>query len=167
MALQQVTTPQQQPALHYFLATPDVWRQPEDDLLAGFIGVAEALAPALGVMIAHHLIVEDAGPLIIEGDGIAPGLIGERSPVLGHMRDAALMSRVRALVVDETDEDVIFANMLARGRGFEGMSPDEQRANAHVAWRYGAWLRGTYRALVILARPLETLFERTLALLEK
>ncbi len=143
--------------LHYFLATPDVWRQPEDDLLAGFIGVAEALAPALGVMIAHHLIVEDAGPLIIEGDGIAPGLIGERSPVLGHMRDAALMSRVRALVVDETDEDVIFANMLARGCATR---------REHAC----AWLRDearTYRALVILAHPLETLFERTLALLEK
>jgi 2-phosphoglycerate kinase len=71
LALQQVTTLEQQPALHYFLTTPDVWRQPEDDLLTGFVGVATALAPALGVIVAHHLIVEGAGPLIIAGDGIA------------------------------------------------------------------------------------------------
>jgi 2-phosphoglycerate kinase len=71
LALQQVTTLEQQPALHYFLTTPDVWRQPEDDLLTGFVGVATALAPALGVIVARHLIVEGADPLIIAGDGIA------------------------------------------------------------------------------------------------
>src|SRR5262245_60767387 len=64
LALQQVTTPEQQPSLHYFLTTPDVWRQPEDDLLAGFVGVANMLASALGVIVAHHLVVEGAGPLI-------------------------------------------------------------------------------------------------------
>jgi hypothetical protein len=60
--------------------------------------------------------------------------------------------------------------MLARGRGFERMPTDEQRANAHTAWRYGKWLRDEaekHHALVIPARPLETLFERTLALVEK
>jgi hypothetical protein len=170
LALQQVTTPEQQPALHYFLTMPDVWRQPEDDLLAGFVGVARALAPALGVIVAHHLVVEGAGPLIIEGDGIAPRLVGEQSPVLPHIPDAGLMRDVRALFVDESDEGIIFANMLARGRGFEIMPPDEQRANAHAAWRYGGWLRDEaekHHALMIPARPLETLFERTLALLER
>ncbi len=77
LALQQITTPEQQPALHYFLTRPDVWRQPEDELLAGFVGVADALAPALGVIVAHHLVVAGAGPLIVEGDGIAPSLVGE------------------------------------------------------------------------------------------
>jgi hypothetical protein len=80
------------------------------------------------------------------------------------------MFDVQALFVDEPDEEIIFANMLARGRGFEGMPPEEQRANAHAAWRYGGWLRNEaemYHALVIPARPLETLFERTLALLER
>jgi 2-phosphoglycerate kinase len=170
LALQQVTTPEQQPALHYFLTTPDVWRQPEDDLLAGFNCVAMALAPALGVIVAHHLVVEGAGPLIIEGDGIAPSLVGEQSHVLPHILDRELMRDVRTLFVDEPDEETIFANMLARGRGFERMPLDEQRANAHAAWRYAGWLREEaekYHALVIPARPQETLLERTLALLEK
>ncbi len=77
------------------------------------------------------------------------------------------MSGVRALFVDEPDEDVIFANMLARGRGFERMTPNEQRANARAAWRYGRWLRDEAEkrhTLVAPARPLETLFERALAL---
>jgi hypothetical protein len=163
LALQQVTTPEQQPALHYFLTTPDVWGHPEDDLLAGFVGVAMALAPALGVIAAHHLVVDGAGPLIIEGDGIAPSLVGERSPVLPHIPNASLLSGVRALFVDEPDEEMIFANMLARGRGFERMPPEDQRANAHAAWLYGRWLRDEAekrRTLVLPARPLEALFER-------
>ena len=170
LALQQVTTPEQQSALHYFLTTLDVWRQPKDDLLAGFIGIATALAPALGRIISHHLDVEGAGPVIIEGDGITPGLVGEQSPVLPHIPDRGLMRDVRTLIVDEPDEEIIFANMLARGRGFERMPPGEQRANAHAAWRYGGWLRDeakNHHALVIPARPQETLFERTLALVER
>lgn len=170
LAIQQVTTPEQHPALHYFLTTPDVWRQPEDDLLAGFTGVANALAPALGVIVAHHLIVEGAGPLIIEGDGVAPSLVGEQSPLLPHILDATLMRDVRALFVDEPDENVIFANMLARRRSFERMPPEEQGANAHAAWLYGRWLREQaekHHAPVIPARSWETLFERTLALLER
>jgi hypothetical protein len=169
LALQQVTTPEQQPALHYFLTTPEVWRQPEGQLLAGFIGVAEALASALGVIVAHHLVVEGAGPLIIEGDGIAPSLVGEQSPVLPHIPDSGLLGDVRTLLMDEPDEGLIFANMLSRGRGFERMPPEEQRANAHAAWRYGGWLREEaekHHALVIPASPWETLFERALGLLE-
>src|SRR5215475_6621764 len=105
LAMQQVSTPRQQPALHYFLTTPDVWRQPEDDLLAGFVGVATTLAPALGVIVAHHLVVEGADPVIIDGDGITPELVGEQSPVLPHIPDKGLMRCVRALVVDEPDEE--------------------------------------------------------------
>jgi 2-phosphoglycerate kinase len=104
LALQQVATPKRQPALHYFLTTPDVWRRPAEELLAGFVGVANALASALGVIVAHHLIVDGAGPLIIEGDGIAPSLMGEQSPVLQHIPDAALLRNVRALILDEPDE---------------------------------------------------------------
>jgi hypothetical protein len=170
LALQQVTTPEQRPALHYFLTAPDVWRRPEDDLLAGFIGVSTALAPALGVIVAHHLVVDGAGPLIIEGDGIAPELVGEQSPVAPHIPDSGLMRDMRALFVDEPDEEIIFANMFVRGRGFERMPPDEQRANAHAAWRYGEWLRkeaDKYHALVIPARPQETLFERSLEQLQR
>jgi hypothetical protein len=50
------------------------------------------------------------------------------------------------------------------------MPPQEQRANIHAAWRYGGWLRDEaekHHAPLIPARPLETLFERTLALLQQ
>ena len=52
---------------------------------------------------------------------------------------------------------------------FERMPAEEQRANAHAAWRYGVWLHEEAekrQALVVQARPLETLFERALPLLE-
>jgi 2-phosphoglycerate kinase len=167
LAIQQVTTPEQQPALHYFLTTPDVWSHPDNDLLAGFVGVALALAPALGKIMSHHLT--DGEPLIIEGDEVAPSLVGEQSPVLPHIPDARLMRNVRALFVNEPDEEMIFVNMLARGRGFERMPSEKRRANAHAAWRYGGWLceeAEKVHSLVIPARPLETLFERALALLK-
>jgi hypothetical protein len=79
------------------------------------------------------------------------------------------MRKVRALFVDESDKEMIFANMYSRGRGFERIAPGEQRANAHAAWLYGVWLREEaqrYSALVVPARPWETLFERALAALE-
>jgi hypothetical protein len=77
---------------------------------------------------------------------------------------------VQALFVDESDEEIIFANMLVRGRDFERMPSEEQLANAHAAWRYGGWLRDEakkHHALVIPALPQETLFERALALVAR
>ena len=121
------------------------------------------------MIVAHHLIVDGAGPVIIEGDGIAPGLVGEQSPVLPHILDPGLMRNVRALFVNEPDEETIVVNMRSRRRDFEHMSHEEQRANAHAAWRYDGWLRDEakkHHAMVIPARPLETLIERTLALLQ-
>jgi 2-phosphoglycerate kinase len=78
MAIQSITTPEQQPKLFYFLQ-PRVWRQPPANLLAGFIGVSEALVPALEAIIAHHVGVPASGPVLIEGDGIAPALAATKS----------------------------------------------------------------------------------------
>src|SRR5688572_10832032 len=77
MAVQRIATPDQHPALHYFLTQEDVWNQPIDVLLAGWIGVAEVVSQALVAVIAHHICVPDVGPIIIEGDGVLPSLITE------------------------------------------------------------------------------------------
>src|SRR5215469_9574484 len=54
IAIQCMTTPEQHPALFYFLQ-PQVWQQPPEALVSGFIGVTEALVPALEAIVAHHV----------------------------------------------------------------------------------------------------------------
>lgn len=63
----------------------------------------------------------------------------------------------------ERGEAAVWANMAARGRGFERGSLARQRAIAHASWRYGEWLRQQAQTLglpVIAPRPWETLAER-------
>ena len=73
MAIQRMITPEQHPALFYFLQ-PQVWQQPPDALLNGFIGVAKAIVPALEAIIAHHVGVPSVDPVLIEGDVALPPL---------------------------------------------------------------------------------------------
>ena len=74
IALQQVTTPAQQPDLHVFLHyQPEHWLQPER-IFDDWLRVGRALIKPLKEVIAHHLVVETSGKLIIEGDGILPAL---------------------------------------------------------------------------------------------
>jgi len=163
MAIQSVTTPEQQPALFYFFQ-PQVWSQPPEALLAGFIGVAEALVPALEAIVAHHVGVPNADRVLIEGDGIAPTLAA--ASILPHLLFGGTMpleGRMRGVYVDEPDEETIRANMLARGRGFQSSPADEQRRIVHACWRYGQWLTAEARARgvpVIPARPSASLSDR-------
>lgn len=166
MAIQSITTPEQQPELFYFLQ-PQVWRQPPENLLAGFIGVAEALAPALEAIIAHHIGVPASGPVLIEGDGIAPALAATES--IDHLLfggSMPLQGKMCAVYVDEPDEEEFLAHMHRRGRGFEASPSDEQRHIAHACWRFGKWLVAQAQVLgvpVVPARPFESLPERLLA----
>jgi 2-phosphoglycerate kinase len=166
MAIQRVTTPEQQPALFYFLQ-PQVWQQPPEALLAGFMGVAEALVPALEAIIAHHVGVPSVDPVLIEGDGIAPALAA--TTILHNLLFGGSMpleGKLRAVYVDEPSEEELLAHMLERGRGFEASPSDEQRRIAHACWRYGQWLTaeaGARGVPVVPARPFASLPERILA----
>lgn len=170
MAIQRVTTPEQQPALFYFFQ-PDVWQQPPEALLAGFIGVAEALVPALEAIVAHHIGVAGLDPVLIEGDGIAPALAA--TTVLHHLLFGGSMpleAKMRAVYVDEPDEAEFLAHMLERGRGFDASPSDEQRRIAHACWRYGRWLiaeAGACGVPVVSARPFASLPDRILAAADK
>ena len=166
MAIQRVTTPEQQPALFYFFQ-PNVWYQPPEALLAGFIGVAEALVPALEAIIAHHVGVPGLDSVLIEGDGIAPALAA--TTILHNLLfggSMPLQGKLRAVYVDEPSEEELLAHMLERGRSFEASPSNEQRRIAHAFWRYGQWLiaeAGARGVPVVPARPFASLPERILA----
>lgn len=72
---------------------------------------------------------------MIEEDGILPSLFARPS-----VRDRAIGGQVRAVFLVEPEEDVIFANMMARARGIAEATEAEMRTEARAKWLYGQWL---------------------------
>lgn len=168
LALQRVTTPEEQPALHYFLCERDVWQHETEVAVQGYIGVAEALAPAIEIILAHHLSAPRPDRLVIEGDSILPRLATLAS-IPGGAHDGSSVTtagRVRGVVLYEADPVAILANLRARGRGIAAYTPAEQEAQARASWRYGLWLRDEairLRVPTVPARPYASLVPRVLA----
>jgi 2-phosphoglycerate kinase len=140
----------------FFFGQPGVWRLPPERLRDGFIGVGEALTPALAKVVSNHLAI--AEPVVLEGDGILPSLLADP-----EVRRWDGGGRVRAVFVVAPDEAAMLANMLARGRGITGRSEAELRANARANWLFGQWLGGEALRLgvpVVAPEPWETLAYR-------
>ncbi len=151
-----VTLPHGTEALYFFLETLNVGRLPPERLRDGLIGVGEVMAPAVEVIVESH--VDQAAPIVIEGDGILPSLLA-RPPV----RDRASGGRVRAVFVVEPDESVILDTIIARGRGMAEWSEEEARTRTRAYWLYGQWLAKESRRYglpVVEPRPWNTLAER-------
>lgn len=169
LALQECTSSEQYPDLHHLEFDPDIWRASPEALCDGLIATSAALERALATIIAHHVVVDGIGPVIIEGDGIAPQLAAKRD-FTGQkfFYGLVLQNQVRSLFITEPDEEVILANMLARGRGFDQLSLKEQHTQARASWLYNQWLRheAEQRGLpTIASRPWNTLLQRALACL--
>lgn len=140
-----MTTPEQQPILHYWGTHPEAREFPPEWIVEHTISVARVLTPALEVVIANHL--ESRTPLVLEGDFLLPSLV-------------SMDKRVRAIFLYEDDEAQIARNFLAR-------EPEEgdQSKRARVSWLFGNWLNSEaekFGAAVVPARPWNTLFERVL-----
>ncbi|HEY0754467.1 MAG TPA: hypothetical protein VGD98_10925 [Ktedonobacteraceae bacterium] len=170
LAIQEVSTPAEQPGIHYFLAHPTIWQKPPETLCDGFIAVGNALTRPLSVVIAHHVFVEGSGPVILEGDGILPALAAQRSFANKEFTPALVTNEVSSLFLIETDEDTILSNMRQRGRGFERFSLREQETLARASQLYGQWLQRQadhYSLPVVASRPWNTLLERVLRVLKE
>lgn len=165
MALQEMTMPGEQPGIHYFMAHPTIWQKPPETQCQGLITVGTAMMRPLAVTIAHHVFVESAGPLIIEGDGILPALAAQTTFPNIHFEAAPVGDSVRSVFLVEPDEETLIRNMRQRGRGFDGFSLKEQETFARASWLYGHWLRRQadhYNLPIVESRPWETLVERVL-----
>ncbi len=153
-----VTLPEGTEAL-YFLERTHAWSLSPEQLRDGLIAVGEVMFPALEVVIQHHVATDK--PLVIEGDGILPSLVAR-----SILREYVAGGHVRTAFLVEPDESAILNNMLARGRGFEARTTDEQRTEARAKWLYGQWLAEEaqrYGLPVLEPRPWDTLVERVLA----
>ena len=155
--LECMTTPEQQPALHYWRTHPKAADLPAEQIMKLQIAVGQAMSLALAAVIANHL--EASTPVVLEGDFILPTLAAE--PAFAGLPSAR---HVRAVFLYEQDESQLLRNFLQR-------EPDSgpQYKRAQVSWLYGQWLKQEaerYGLPALPARPWESIFERILAALQ-
>lgn len=142
--------------LYWFLRHPDFPLLPANEVLDAFIGTARALEPAVRIVIESHVATDS--PMVIEGDGILPGLSNDES--LRSLVDSGAV-RFCCLKADSVDE--LMKNMIDRGRGVGAGTPDRARLHAMANWTFNCWLADECARLdvpVVSSRPFDTLMER-------
>lgn len=148
--------PEQTEALYFFLDTPDVWALPPERLRDGLIAVGELMAPAIDIVVGNHL--HNAGPLILEGDGILPAIVE-----WPEMRAGLEAGRVRVLFIDEPDAERLLANYRQRKRGPWDRPDAELRTEARAKALFNAWIvheAGERGLPTVPSRPFDALVER-------
>jgi 2-phosphoglycerate kinase len=156
MLLERMTTPEQQPVLHFWRTHPAPDQLSATEIMEQGLALGQVMAVGLEAVIANHL--ESQTPVVLEGDFIHPSLAAQKS-FAGLANDG----RVRAIFLYESDERQLLANFLQR-------EPDSgpQGTRARVSWLYGQWLKQEaerHGLPVLPARPWDTLFERMIAAL--
>jgi 2-phosphoglycerate kinase len=156
-ALMAMTTPEQQPALHYWRTHPDAALLPGEAILDLHLATAEALEPALAGVIGNHL--ETDTPVVIEGDYLVPSLAVRTS-----FNGIPAQGRVASVFLHEPDEGQIVVNYAGREP-----ADGEQRLRARVSALSGEWLvaeAARYGVPLIRARPWSSLERRVSAALD-
>jgi 2-phosphoglycerate kinase len=136
-ALEAMTSAEQQPQLHYWNTHPDAHTWPPERIADLHFQVVDVLRPAFAAVIADH--IASRAPVVMEGDYLSAELALARPGL------------VRAVVLDEPDEQQLVANYQAR-------EPDHhtQHHRASVSILIGAQLAQrarTARMPVLPARP--------------
>lgn len=156
LTIETLTTPEQQPTLHYWATHPEARQLSPEEIVQLHVSVGRVMAPALHAVMADH--VEFGDPLLLEGDYVLPELLapeGTRSTYLG---------RVRGVFLDEPEQRQIEENMHEREP-----AAGRQTVRAHVSMLLSRWLRTECERLgvpVVSARPFATLADRVLAVLD-
>jgi 2-phosphoglycerate kinase len=154
--LEQMTSPEQYPVLHYWRTHPEEARRMDEAQQIDFmLRYSAVMCRALELVIANHL--ESKTPFVLEGDFILPSLAVQPS-----YADRAAQGQVRAIFIYEEDEAHICTNYRLR----EGQ---EQPGRARASWRHSEWLRQEAMRLgvpTMPARPWDTGLQRIVAALE-
>jgi 2-phosphoglycerate kinase len=148
--LKKMTSPAQQPALHFWDTHPNRDALTAEEVYEQGIEIGEVMIPALQAVIDNH--IEERQPIVLEGDFINPALA---VPYKNH---------VRTVFIYEPDEAQIVANFLSR-------EPESgpQTFRAHVSWLKGEWLKREaerFGQTVLPSRPWDTLLSRLIAAVE-
>lgn len=153
--LECMTTPTEQPVLHYWRTHPEAGNQPAEEIVKQTIAVGQVMTSALEAVIVNH--IESRAPLVLEGDFILPTLATT-------FAENTIQSQIRMLFLYEESQEQFQHNFLQR-------EPESglQEKRAQVSWLYGQWLKQEAErvgALTIPARPWDDLFERILMALK-
>lgn len=153
VGLRRMTTPEQQPALHYWDTHPEAGELTPEGIMQLHLATGCVMSPMVEAVIENHL--EGGVPLVLEGDYLLPELTAQTQ--FGSEPNGG---RVRGVFLHEPDEAQILRNFKAR-------EPDagEQHKRARVSWLFGEWLRQEcerYGIPALPARPHDTLFDRIL-----
>jgi 2-phosphoglycerate kinase len=156
IVLKRLTTPAQQPGLHFFrLHAAKVLRMDDEQMLAHLRDTSAAMSGALELVIGNHLA--SSTPLVLEGDWLLLSLAVR--PACDGIPAAG---QVRAVFLYEDDEQQILCNYRAR----EGT---DQPHRARVSWYHSEWLRREAKRLglpAVPSRPWDTVLERVIAALQ-
>ncbi len=107
-----VILPERTGDLYYFVdieERPHLWESDPELLCRQLIAVGEVMAPAIEIVIEHHIAQNE--PIIIEGDGILPLLL--QRPVLQALR---VSGKLCSVILIEPDEETLLDNMVKRNR---------------------------------------------------
>jgi 2-phosphoglycerate kinase len=156
LTIEAMTTPAQQPTLHYWATHPEARELSPEEIVQLHVSVGRVMAPAVHAVMADH--VEFRDPLLLEGDYLLPELLAPEGTRPKHLR------RVRAVFVDEPEQRQIEDNLYAREP-----AGGRQTVRAQVSMLLGRWLRAECERLgvpVVSARPFTSLPDRILAVLD-
>ncbi len=148
----------QHPELFFFLDRAD-WRVSPEAYRDKLIAVARIISGALRIVVESHLH-HDANSIIIEGDGILPEFAAKIASEHGA-------GQVRSIFIVENDENVLLANMLKRGRGFDPNASAERQTETRGKALFSDWIQREaerYGLPTVTPLPWETLPERLLSL---
>ncbi len=153
-----VTLPERTDELYFLEGTSGVWTRTPAELRQAFINVAELMAPALRTVVHSHVVT--GAPMVVEGDGVLPVLVGD--PLLKPLVDTGV---IRFCCTATPDVDELVANMLARCRGVDAAEPGRPRAQAAANGAFGRWLEEEATRLdipIVTSRPFDTFANRIL-----
>lgn len=91
IAVESMTTPEQQPEVHYWRTTPDAAKQSAEAILDIHLRLSNVLAPMLVNVIENHL--ETNVPLVLDGDYMLPSLLATKWQNPGIVTGVFLIDR--------------------------------------------------------------------------
>lgn len=154
---QRMTTPDQQPVLHFWDTDPHSHELSAREIVELHCAACDALEPAIEAVVSNH--VDEGRPVVLEGDYLLPA-------AARRMIDKyATQARIRALFLYEDDERQLVKN-------FRDREPDEaeQVGRALVSSLLNQRIQsGCERSgvLSIPARPWDTVVERVTRALDE
>lgn len=149
-AVRTLTTPREQPVLHYAATHPEIFSWPAERIADHHERLTEVLRPAIEAVIADH--VEFDAPMVLEGDYLSPDIV------------SGFGDEVRAVLLHEPDVERIVANYACR-------EPDADHAlRAQVSVELGRrWAKRAEHlgVPVVMPRPWRDGADRTDAALSR